>query len=651
MASITGNGSKGHHSFTLEVNEIANSQNITNNTSDVSFTFKIAAITSGYNWSGWASKIKYTITINGTTYTDSIGSYNGSSTVTLKSGTQTIQHNNDGTKTISFSFSVTDTSGASYTCGNASASGSLTLTTIPRNSTISSITGGTIGQTLTVNINRASSNYTHEVKVTYGSKTQTLSTSATTSASGTLEMSFCNQITNNTSASAIVTLLTKNGNTYVGEPVNQLVTITVPSSVVPTISSVTKSDTANLSSTYGAYVQGKSSLRVVTSSSGAYGSSISSTTVAIKSGNTIIRTLNGSDVTFPNITNTGTITVLVTVKDSRNRSATNSSTITVATYNNPQITLFRAERLNNDDTVTLKWNASITNINSANANAKSFKIYKRQKGTSSWGSAIYSSSSSYTYSSNGSTTSCDSNQAWEFKFDAQDSFTTTTTTIEVGTAFELINWGADGTSMAIGKVASNSNTLDIALDTIFGGKLTIPKNYAYGIFDGDDNKILSILANNNVVLNGSNGGLYIGYLNTPNGIDFLQGKAQIDATTGMYKVGNVNLLESGSNTNGNYIKFSDGTMIEWNTFDDNTFVIGSGYGSLYQGVKTYTFPVAFIEVPTCVQCSRAKWGSGASWGTVDGFTKTTITVRAIDVLSRASGTNTHISWFAIGKWK
>ena len=111
------------------------------------------------------------------------------------------------------------------------------------------------------------------------------------------------------------------------------------------------------------------------------------------------------------------------------------------------------------------------------------------------------------------------------------------------------------------------------------------------------------------------------------------------------------IIEKGSNVNGYYIKFSDGTMIEWNSVSDNTFAITSSYGSLYQGVKTYTYPVEFIDVPTCVQCSRAKWGNGASWGTVDGYTKSNITVRAIDVLSRASGTNVAVSWLAIGKWK
>lgn len=130
MASITGNGSKGHHKFTLEVNQT--SQSVANNTSIVSYAFKISPIETSWAWEQWGANITYKITINGTVYSGSIANYDGYSTVTLKSGTQTVTHNTDGTKSISYSFSVTDTSGQSYTCGNASASGTLALTKIAR---------------------------------------------------------------------------------------------------------------------------------------------------------------------------------------------------------------------------------------------------------------------------------------------------------------------------------------------------------------------------------------------------------------------------------------------------------------------------------------------------------------------------------------
>lgn len=130
MASISSNGSKGHHKFTLNVTN--GSASAKDNTSVVSFSFVLSSLGGGWNWEQWGANITYVVTINGTNYSGSIANYDGSSNVTLKSGSLTVTHNTDGNKTISFSFSVTDTSGQTYTCGNASASGSMALATIPR---------------------------------------------------------------------------------------------------------------------------------------------------------------------------------------------------------------------------------------------------------------------------------------------------------------------------------------------------------------------------------------------------------------------------------------------------------------------------------------------------------------------------------------
>ena len=134
MATITKNGAKGHHKFTLTVTE--KSTSVANNTSSLEFSFTISPVSGVWDWANWGSKISYTVNINGTTYTGTIPSYACTSTVTLKSGTQSVTHNADGTKSISYSFSVTDAAGQSYTCGNASASGTMALTTIPRKATI-----------------------------------------------------------------------------------------------------------------------------------------------------------------------------------------------------------------------------------------------------------------------------------------------------------------------------------------------------------------------------------------------------------------------------------------------------------------------------------------------------------------------------------
>ena len=133
MATISANGAKGHHKFTLEV--IENSTSTADNTSSLSFTFKLSPIQTSWNWADWGSAISYTININGTNYTGTIPAYDGYSTVTLKSGSLTVAHNTDGTKSINYSFSVDDNADQRYTCGDASARGTMALSNIPRYAT------------------------------------------------------------------------------------------------------------------------------------------------------------------------------------------------------------------------------------------------------------------------------------------------------------------------------------------------------------------------------------------------------------------------------------------------------------------------------------------------------------------------------------
>lgn len=448
-----------------------NSQDTTNNKSNITLRLEARSTSSSYTTYGY----NQTPTIDGTTL--SARSFDFRSTNTWQNfGERTfdVNHNADGTYSVSKTGSFT-TSLTGGRVKSGSASVTVTLPTIPRASTftISKTSGGseatsfTLGETIYANITRASTSFTHKVYWKVGSSSnQSLSNSATTSASGTLALNMASYIPG-TSATATIYVDTYNGTTLVGSA-SKTFTLNVPSSVVPTISSVSKSDTAGYLSTYNAYVQGKSTLRVQTTASGVYGSSIDSSAyvVKLKSGNTVLITKSGPDVSFANISYTGSITVEVTVTDSRGRTATNSSSITVAEYASPTITSFIAERRSQNATVTISYNATIKNINNNNANSKTFRVYKRQKGTSSWGNAIATYTSGYTYSGS-FTTSCDENYGWEFLIQAQDSFSTTSVQTDVGTVFELINYGSNGTSIAFGKVAEKSNSFECELDTYF----------------------------------------------------------------------------------------------------------------------------------------------------------------------------------------
>ena len=107
--------------------------------------------------------------------------------------------------------------------------------------------------------------------------------------------------------------------------------------------------------------------------------------------------------------------------------------------------------------------------------------------------------------------------------------------------------------------------------------------------------------------------------------------------------------EYGSNSNGQYVKFADGTMICWRRHTVTDQAISSAYGAMYTGTRGYSFPVAFTAVPT-VTVGEAKYGSSASWGWVDVATASTFTARFMDGFTRATGTSMTISWVAVGRW-
>lgn len=139
MASCSGNGSRGHHKFTLNVSETYVSGGA-DNYSTISWSLVLSPVQTGWDWNySGQIPVQYNVKINGSEVkSGNIMSYNGYSTVTIASGTTNIAHNSDGSKTINFEFNVWDTVSASWLPGNAYGSGSMDLTKIARYATITS---------------------------------------------------------------------------------------------------------------------------------------------------------------------------------------------------------------------------------------------------------------------------------------------------------------------------------------------------------------------------------------------------------------------------------------------------------------------------------------------------------------------------------
>lgn len=213
--AIVGDGSRAHHRFTLNITE--NSTDINTNTSSVSFSFVLSPIIKDYDWSySNTVPVTYSININGSVYSGNIMKYDGVSTVTVRAETLPVKHNDDGSKTISFSFSVSSID-KSFLPGTASASGSMGLTYIPRASSIS-CTEANIESNPTISIYRASSSFTHTITYKFGSLSGTIKdkTSATSITDWTIPPAFYAQIPDAKRGSGTLTCTTYSGGSPVG---------------------------------------------------------------------------------------------------------------------------------------------------------------------------------------------------------------------------------------------------------------------------------------------------------------------------------------------------------------------------------------------------------------------------------------------------
>lgn len=133
MASISKKGAKGHHTYKLTLTEASTST--PNNTSSINYSFELIDDANWF-WEQWGNSITYSISANGSVIKSGSIPNHTTKNQTIASGSFTVPHNADGTKTISYSFTVTDGAGQSYTSGNASASGTMALTKIPRYATV-----------------------------------------------------------------------------------------------------------------------------------------------------------------------------------------------------------------------------------------------------------------------------------------------------------------------------------------------------------------------------------------------------------------------------------------------------------------------------------------------------------------------------------
>lgn len=116
------------------------------------------------------------------------------------------------------------------------------------------------------------------------------------------------------------------------------------------------------------------------------------------------------------------------------------------------------------------------------------------------------------------------------------------------------------------------------------------------------------------------------------------------------------VVESGSNANGSYVKYADGTMICYGTWVIGTVSASAQAGNVYKVLieQRHNFPVSFVEKPTI---TFSAYENVEDWGMllVVCPKKNSVTSQNFGSLNVISATqasiNLAIDYIAIGKWK
>jgi hypothetical protein len=456
--SFSGSIKDGHYVLRVDWTQ---TQDVTNNQSTI--TAKIYLV-NDWNLQISARTANY-ITIDGTKQSYSSAAISTTGTHLLNTVTQTVSHNSDGSKSLDLYcyFSIAATLSGTY-YSSITASATITLDSIPRASSVSMATG-TMGSASTITITRASSAFTHTLAYTFGSYSATIVTQTSdTSVSWTPPLILANQVPKATSGTGTLTCTTYNGSTAIGSK-SITITLKVPTSVVPTISSLTATRVdGDVPSTWGIYVQTKSKATLaISGASGIYGSTITSYSIT---GGGFSGT--SSSLTTGYLNTSGTITFTATVTDSRGRtSAAATVSISVVAYSPPSFTSYSSQRCNSSGTVTndgtyVKGTVRYTYYSCSSNNTVTCATYYRKSGTTSWTNASksFSSGTSFTFGNGNISTE----STYEIKYQLTDSFTTISVIDTVSTASVVMDFKSGGTGVAVGKVSEYDNTFEVSED-------------------------------------------------------------------------------------------------------------------------------------------------------------------------------------------
>lgn len=329
MATINGSTNNSQWTFKLEVTE--GNYDITNNTSPVTVKMYLGRASSqsyvGGNWTG-------NITIDGSSY-DLSGNIpyptyiNGGEWYEVASYSKTVKHNNDGSKNVSVSASM---SSSYFTPSYSSASGTVSLTTIPRASGVA-CSSPYIGDNAIISIDKKSSSFTNTLTYKIGTLTGTIATKTSNTTvqfqTSSIADSIYALIPNGTETSGTIYCTTYNGSTQIGDTQSTSFNLYAKESVCkPSITATivdTNTDVTDITGSNTKFIKYISKPKVTINATAKKSSSIKKYYVSLNDG----QTSSTKETTFSTI---GSNKVNVSATDSRNYAGYNDYTLDMIDY-------------------------------------------------------------------------------------------------------------------------------------------------------------------------------------------------------------------------------------------------------------------------------------------------------------------------------
>lgn len=116
-------------------------------------------------------------------------------------------------------------------------------------------------------------------------------------------------------------------------------------------------------------------------------------------------------------------------------------------------------------------------------------------------------------------------------------------------------------------------------------------------------------------------------------------------------IGAGGVLESGSTSNGNYIKFADGTLI-CSGISPGALTTSTQGGSVFHSASvTFTFPVPFAGNVPRIMPGVLTTTNYYSWAATEGGVSANLTDTTMRLVAPVNGATGYICYTAIGRWK